>query len=69
MQDWFDKFTSYVAYSMSATGVLVSSLTLEQWYFLTSILIGVGALLANVWHKRVLQKIAKEKGIFINESS
>ena len=69
MQDWFDKITSYVAYSMSAAGVLVSSLTLEQWYFLSSILIGVGALLANVWHKRVLQKIAKEKGVFINESS
>lgn len=67
MQDWFDKLTSYIAYFMSATGVLVSQLTLEQWYFFTSILVGVGALLANVWHKRVLQKIAKEKGVFLNE--
>jgi hypothetical protein len=69
MQDWFDKITSYIAYFISATGVVVSQLTLEQWYFISSILIGVGALLANVWHKRALQKIAQEKGIFLNESS
>lgn len=68
MQDWYDKVTGYIAYSMSATGVLLSSVTLEQWYFLTSIFIGLGALLANVWHKRAMQKIAKDKGVFINET-
>ena len=68
MPDWFDKITSYIAYFISASGVVVSQLTLEQWYFISSILIGVGALLANVWHKRALQKIAQEKGIFLNES-
>ncbi|MBF4257527.1 MULTISPECIES: HP1 family phage holin [Vibrio] len=69
MSDWYDRLTSYIAYFMSGTGVLLSSMTLEQWYFLVSILIGVGALLANVWHKRAMQKIAREKGVFLNEVS
>lgn len=67
MHDWFDRITSNIAYSVSATGVLFSSMNIEDWYFVISIFIGVGALLLNYWHKRSMQRIAREKGIFLNE--
>lgn len=69
MSDWFDKLTSNIAYFISATGVVFSSLTAEQWYFIFSIGLGVGALLVNIWHKLAMQKIAKDKGVFINEQN
>jgi hypothetical protein len=49
---------------MSGAGVLLGMLTIEQW---VSIVIGLAALAANIWHKRAMQNIAKEKGIYINE--
>ncbi|KJF83563.1 HP1 family phage holin [Photobacterium angustum] len=69
MNDVYDRITSAVAYLMSAIGVLVSSISLEDWYFLSSIAIGVVMLGLNIWHKRVMQRIAKEKGIFLNEQN
>lgn len=67
MHDWWDRLTSWIAYIMSAFGVIVSSLSMEDWYFISSIAVGVIALLLNVWHKRVMQRIAREKGIYLNE--
>ncbi|WP_318515016.1 HP1 family phage holin [Photobacterium leiognathi subsp. mandapamensis] len=69
MNDVYDRITSAVAYLMSAIGVLVSSISLEDWYFLSSIAIGVAMLGINIWHKKVMQRIAKEKGIFLNEQN
>jgi hypothetical protein len=67
MHDWWDRLTSWIAYIMSAFGVIVSPLSMEDWYFISSIAVGVIALLLNVWHKRVMQRIAREKGIYLNE--
>ncbi|XAG86244.1 phage holin family protein [bacterium 19MO03SA05] len=64
--EWFEKITSYIAYLMSGVGVFLGLLSIEQWF---SIFVGVSALIANVWHKKAMQKIAKEKGIFINENN
>lgn len=68
MKDWYDRLTSYIAYGISLTGMTVSKLTLEQWYFLLSLLIGFIALGLNYWHKRAMQKIAREKGVALNEA-
>jgi|GEM_PF-2699894 len=64
--DWFEKITSYLAYLMSGVGVFLGYLSIEQW---VSIFVGVSALIANIWHKRAMQKIAKEKGIYLNEDN
>lgn len=64
MNEWYDKITNYIVYLMSGAGVLLGMLTIEQW---VSIVIGITALIANIWHKRAMQNIAKEKGIYINE--
>lgn len=69
MKDWFDRVTSAVAYGMSLFGITVSKLSLEQWYFIGSIVIGVIALGLNFWHKRAIQRIAREQGISINEAN
>ncbi|MFA0607267.1 HP1 family phage holin [Vibrio amylolyticus] len=68
MRDWFDKVTSAIAYVASLMGMTLSKLTFEQWYFVLSLLIGLGALGLNWWHKRAMQQIAKEKGVAINET-
>lgn len=65
MKDWFDKFTAGVAYLMSVVGMTISNLTFEQWYFILSLIIGVVALGLNVWHKRQIQRIARENGVSI----
>ncbi|SKC31446.1 hypothetical protein CZ809_00924 [Photobacterium piscicola] len=67
MHELFDRVTNNVAYMVSVLGVMSSSMKLEDWYFFTSILVGVVALIANIWHKRVMQRIAKEKGIFFKK--
>ncbi|ENH7109801.1 hypothetical protein ABWJ26_000204 [Vibrio fluvialis] len=64
MHDWYEKITNYIVYLMSGTGVVLGMLSFEQW---VSIVIGVIALIANIWHKRAMQTIAREKGIYINE--
>lgn len=64
--DWFEKITSYLAYVMSGVGVFLGYLSIEQW---VSIFVGVSALIANIWHKRAMQNIAKEKGIYLNEDN
>lgn len=64
MHEWYEKLTNYIVYLMSGAGVLLGMLTIEQW---VSIVIGLAALAANIWHKRAMQNIAKEKGIYINE--
>ncbi len=64
MHEWYDKITNYIVYLMSGAGVLLGMVTIEQW---VSIVIGITALIANIWHKRAMQNIAKEKGIYINE--
>ncbi|HIF9091455.1 TPA: phage holin family protein [Photobacterium damselae] len=69
MNDLFDRVTSYLAYLMSAIGIFVSSMSLEDWYFFSSICIGIFMLGINIWHKRVMQRIAREKGIFLNEQN
>ena len=69
MKDWFDKVTSGIAYLMSALGMTLSKLTLEQWYFILSLLIGFVALGLNYWHKRAIQRIAEKQGIAINETN
>ncbi|NOI15780.1 hypothetical protein [Vibrio hepatarius] len=68
IKDWFDRFTSWIAYLMSAFGMGLSNLTDEQLYFIVSSLIGLGALGLNFWHKRAIQRIAAEKGVTINEA-
>ncbi|EGR1512115.1 hypothetical protein D6089_09550 [Vibrio vulnificus] len=65
-QEWFDKVTSYLAYLMSGVGVFFGYLDIDQW---TSIFVGIAALAANIWHKRAMQNIAKEKGIYLNEDN
>lgn len=65
-QEWFEKLTSYIAYLMSGLGVFLGLLSIEQWI---SIFVGVTALVANIWHKRAMQKIAKERGIYLNENN
>ena len=67
MHDLWDRLTSWIAYTISAFGVIISSLSMEDLYFMSSIAVGVIALLLNVWHKRVMQRIAREKGIYLNE--
>ena len=67
MHELFDRVTNNVAYMVSVLGVMSSSMELEDWYFFTSILVGVVAIIANIWHKRVMQRIAKEKGIFFKK--
>ncbi len=65
MHDLYDRITNYITYAMSGVGVVLGIFTIEQWI---SILIGVVALFANIWHKRAMQKIAREKGIYLNEN-
>ncbi|KKA45150.1 MULTISPECIES: hypothetical protein [unclassified Salinivibrio] len=64
--EWFEKLTAYLTYLMSGTGVFLGLMSVEQWI---SIIVGIIALAANIWHKRKMQKIAREKGIFINEET
>lgn len=66
MKDWYDRLTAGIAYLMSALGMTLSKLTFEQWYFVLSLVIGVIALGLNYWHKRNMQKIAKERGVTID---
>ncbi|CAH8238835.1 conserved hypothetical protein [Vibrio aestuarianus] len=49
---------------MSGAGFVLGLMTIEQW---VSVFIGISMLIANVWHKRAMQKIAHEKGIYLNE--
>jgi hypothetical protein len=64
MHEWYDKTTSYLAYLISATGMMFGTFSLEQWYFISSMLIGLITVGLNVWHKRKIQKIAMEQGVF-----
>jgi hypothetical protein len=68
MRDWLDKITAGVAYLCSAFGIALSQMTIEHWYFLSSIVLGIIMAGVNIWHKRMMQRIAKEKGIVINET-
>ncbi|MFB9134254.1 HP1 family phage holin [Vibrio olivae] len=68
MRDWYDKVTTGTAYLMSLLGMTFSKLTFEQWYFILSLVIGLAALGLNYWHKRAMQRIAREKGIALNEA-
>ncbi|MFB9135719.1 HP1 family phage holin [Vibrio olivae] len=68
MRDWYDKVTTGTAYLMSLLGMTFSKLTFEQWYFILSLVIGLAALGLNYWHKRAMQRIAREKGIALNDA-
>lgn len=68
LKEWFDKLTSALAYLMSVLGMAISKMTFEHWYFTLSLVIGAIALGLNFWHKLKMQRIAKEKGININEA-
>ncbi|MEZ9564822.1 HP1 family phage holin [Vibrio artabrorum] len=68
MKDWYDKITSGIAYIVSLTGMTISKLTFEQWYFILSLVIGIAALGLNYWHKRAMQRIASEKGVALSET-
>lgn len=68
MQDLFDKATGYMVYLISITGMALGKFSLEQWYFISSILVGLLMLGLNWWHKRNMQKIAREQGINLNEA-
>ncbi|WP_052708097.1 HP1 family phage holin [Salinivibrio sp. KP-1] len=65
MNDLFDKVTGYLTYFFSALGMVIGGLSLEQWYFLSSIIIGLAMFISNQWHKREMRKIAREKGIIL----
>jgi tetrahydromethanopterin S-methyltransferase subunit E len=67
MHEWYDKMTSYLAYLLSAIGMVFGSISLEQWYFVSSMLIGLITVALNVWHKRKIQQIAREQGVFRSE--
>lgn len=68
LKEWFDKFTSGLAYLMSLLGMGISKMTYEHWYFTGSLVIGVLALILNYWHKREMQRIATEKGVTVSEA-
>lgn len=68
MQDFYDRATSAFVYFISLSGMALGQLTLEQWYFISSIVVGVLMLGLNWWHKRSMQKIAREQGIKLNET-
>jgi hypothetical protein len=69
MHELYERVTNYLAYLISVVGLLFSSLTLEQWYFVSSMLLGLITILINIWHKRAMQQIAREQGIFRNEQT
>ncbi|SHO57891.1 phage holin [Vibrio quintilis] len=69
MRELHEKIMNYVAYLISASGMLFSSLSSEQWYFISSTLLGVITIYLNFWHKRKMQKIAQEQGVFRNENT
>ncbi|MDE1328499.1 hypothetical protein [Vibrio aestuarianus] len=64
MHECYEKITAYIAYLMSGAGFVLGLMTIEQW---VSVFIGISMLAANIWHKRAMQKIAYEKGIYLNE--
>ncbi|EDP59443.1 hypothetical protein [Vibrio sp. AND4] len=68
MRDWIDKITAGTAYLCSVFGIAFSQVTMEHLYFLSSIVLGVIMACVNIWHKRNMQRIAKEKGVVINET-
>jgi tetrahydromethanopterin S-methyltransferase subunit E len=47
--------------------MVFGSISLEQWYFVSSMLIGLITVALNVWHKRKIQQIAREQGVFRSE--
>jgi tetrahydromethanopterin S-methyltransferase subunit E len=47
--------------------MVFGSISLEQWYFVSSMLIGLITVGLNVWHKRKIQQIAREQGVFRSE--
>ncbi|CEO41349.1 hypothetical protein C0Z01_02865 [Photobacterium kishitanii] len=42
-------------------------MTIEAWSLIISLGIGILALSLSYWHKKVMQQIARERGIFIHE--
>ena len=42
-------------------------MTIEAWSLIISLFMGIFALSLSYWHKKVMQQIAREKGIFIHE--
>ncbi|MDC0611895.1 phage holin family protein [Vibrio sp.] len=68
MHELSEKFTNYLAYVISAVGMLFGTFSLEQWYFISSMALGLITVLINLWHKRKMQSIAKEQGVFRNEN-
>ncbi|GLQ72900.1 hypothetical protein [Vibrio penaeicida] len=63
MTDVFDRVTAWLVYLFSATGAFFSTLSLEWWQFLCSLVLGLAMLIINIRHKRAMRKIAREKGI------
>lgn len=63
---WVDRITAYIAYCMSALGIAIDKLNWDQVYSIGSLLLGLAMLCVNIWHKRQMQKIAKEQGVTID---
>lgn len=68
MHELSEKFTNYLAYLISCVGMLFGTFSLEQWYFMSSMGLGFITVLVNLWHKKKMQSIAKEQGVFRNEN-
>ena len=63
MRDLLDRMTAWVVYVISGWGAFLSTLSVEWWQFICSLVLGIVMLTINYRHKKELEKIAREKGV------
>ncbi|PST93219.1 hypothetical protein C9I86_05860 [Photobacterium sp. NCIMB 13483] len=64
LSDWLVNKMIFVVYLIIG---YFQFMTIEAWSLIISLSMGMFALSLNYWHKKVMQQIAREKGIFIHE--
>ncbi|PWI34849.1 hypothetical protein DI392_00785 [Vibrio albus] len=67
MRDMLDKFTAYIVYLISGCGAFLSALSIEWWQFISSLILGIAMLVINYRHKKEIERIARDKGVNIDE--
>ncbi|PJC87822.1 hypothetical protein CSW98_01470 [Vibrio sp. HA2012] len=58
-----DKITAWFVYLISACGAWLSTMSVEWWQFLSSLVLGIIMLVINYRHKKAIEKIAREQGV------
>jgi glycerol-3-phosphate acyltransferase PlsY len=58
-----DRITAWFVYLISACGAVFSTMSIEWWQFISSLVLGIVMLIINYKHKKEIEKIARESGV------